>query len=229
MRRGALAGRELTEWYALGGTAAVTPGGAQGPRLRGAMVAPVTTEFASLALLPELLAVVTELGYTRPTPVQAQSIPALLTQFLEHPLGEQLTSYPFVKEAMRQPSYLRLRAAVSLVEARIGRRWPEIVRGAAGQGIAVGFDAATKGVVMLVRAQEEEMPLGVPQGALVPGCETVDVACARWRDGLVGSADKGVDLDHAVPVRGIEPEIVGVECQGSETAQVRVAHDKVLS
>ncbi|MHC5211042.1 MAG: ATP-dependent RNA helicase DbpA [Planctomycetota bacterium] len=38
----------------------------------------MTTEFASLALLPELLAVVTELGYTRPTPVQAQSIPALL-------------------------------------------------------------------------------------------------------------------------------------------------------
>ncbi len=43
-----------------------------------AIVAPVHPDFASLALAPSLLTVVGELGYTRPTPIQAASIPALL-------------------------------------------------------------------------------------------------------------------------------------------------------
>ena len=42
------------------------------------MVAPVPTDFASLALSPALLTVVAELGYALPTPVQSACIPALL-------------------------------------------------------------------------------------------------------------------------------------------------------
>ena len=36
------------------------------------------TDFASLDLSPALLAVVQELGYTTPTPIQVESIPVLL-------------------------------------------------------------------------------------------------------------------------------------------------------
>ena len=43
------------------------------------MVSPVQTTFESLVLSPALLAVVAELGYTQPTPIQAASIPALLS------------------------------------------------------------------------------------------------------------------------------------------------------
>lgn len=42
------------------------------------MVPPMSSGFGSLALSPELLAVVEELGYHELTPIQAQSIPALL-------------------------------------------------------------------------------------------------------------------------------------------------------
>jgi len=43
------------------------------------MLAPVKTGFGSLSLSPSLLAVVGELGYEEATPIQAESIPVLLT------------------------------------------------------------------------------------------------------------------------------------------------------
>lgn len=43
-----------------------------------AIVDPVSSDFASLALSPALLSVVAELGYERPTPIQTAAIPALL-------------------------------------------------------------------------------------------------------------------------------------------------------
>ncbi len=49
------------------------------PRLNELWTAPMNTDFASLSLSPDLLAVVSELGFDKLTPIQAESIPQLLS------------------------------------------------------------------------------------------------------------------------------------------------------
>lgn len=98
-------------------------------------------------LLPETTAIYAEL----------QDVPTLVAAVREHPARNRIQQLDGVEELLGQKEYLELKAVVSIVEARLGMRWPEIFSQAAGRGIYLGVDAASEGVALLAQAENDEV------------------------------------------------------------------------
>ncbi len=79
----------------------------------------------------------------------------LLDLVLHHPLRKSLESLDGVQEAYERQGFLDLKAIVAVVESQLGATWPKLLTSAAGQGAAVGFDAKTKGVALVIKGQNE--------------------------------------------------------------------------
>ncbi len=61
-----------------------------------------------------------------------------------------------IKQAMESKQFLEFRAAVAIVEARLGRTWPKIVQTAATRGVTLAIDGKTEGIALLVHAGDAE-------------------------------------------------------------------------
>ncbi|HUG67283.1 MAG TPA: hypothetical protein VMM76_06010 [Pirellulaceae bacterium] len=97
-------------------------------------------------LLPPSTVVYAEL----PQPV------AVLEVIASHPLRSRIENLQGVRDAYKNKQFLEFKAVVAIVEAKIGQTWPHILRSVTEGGIAIGFDARTQGVMLLVKARDEK-------------------------------------------------------------------------
>ncbi len=131
------------------------------------MFAAVPTDFESLALSPVLLTVVGELGYTQPTAVQSESIPALLagkdligqsktgsgkTAAFALPILQRIDLERRSLQALVLCPTRELSAQVSRELRTLGRRHPglAVLELAGGQPIRPQLDALERGVHIAV-------------------------------------------------------------------------------
>ncbi|MBC8352880.1 MAG: hypothetical protein H8E66_12870 [Planctomycetes bacterium] len=83
--------------------------------------------------------------------------PETLLEVLEdHPLRERIESLEGVRDAYEAKQFLQFKAAVTIVEAKLGKTWQNILQSVTEDGIAIGFDAGTQGAVLLIKARDEE-------------------------------------------------------------------------
>jgi len=80
----------------------------------------------------------------------------LVDRAMSHPLRAQIEQLDDVQRAMRRPQFLAAKMGLAFVETQLGKNWQEIIHAVAGKGLYVGVDAATKGVVVLLHAEDEE-------------------------------------------------------------------------
>ena len=93
-----------------------------------------------------------------PTTVLYAEVPEpgrLLDLFDTHPLRKRIEDLKGVRDAYETKQFLQFKAAVAIVEAKLGKPWREILRSVSDGGIAVGFDAHTQGAALVVKARDE--------------------------------------------------------------------------
>ncbi len=74
---------------------------------------------------------------------------------LNHPLRSRVESLEGVAEALRGKEYLQFRAVLAVVEAKLDAQWPEMLSAIAGEGLYIGLDAESEGLVVLAASQDE--------------------------------------------------------------------------
>ncbi|HRX81645.1 MAG TPA: hypothetical protein P5307_21400, partial [Pirellulaceae bacterium] len=83
--------------------------------------------------------------------------PAALLDVLEnHPLRKRIENLEGVQTAYEGKQFLQLKAAVAIIEAKLGQKWPQILQSVSEGGISLGFDARSQGVMLLIKARDEE-------------------------------------------------------------------------
>lgn len=73
-----------------------------------------------------------------------------------HPLRERIEKMQGVRDAYQGKQFLQFKAAVSIVEAKLGQTWQNIIQSVSEGGIAVGFDVESQGATVLVKARDDE-------------------------------------------------------------------------
>jgi hypothetical protein len=85
------------------------------------------------------------------------SQPEAVIELLEdHPLRKRIDKLQGVRDAYETKQFLQFKAAVAIVEAKLGQSWQQILQSVTEGGIAIGFDAHTEGAVLLAKARDEE-------------------------------------------------------------------------
>ena len=85
------------------------------------------------------------------------SRPGNLVRLVTDPaLIEKLRQLPDARKALESPQWKQFQAVVSVVEARAGMKWQPALQGAIGGGVAIAFDPATQGLVVLVRPEDRK-------------------------------------------------------------------------
>ncbi len=94
-------------------------------------------------LLPDSVALLAEL----PSPSR------LVRQVLDHPLRSRIESMPVYQAAWRAEGLTQLKAGVSIFEASMGKRWPQVVDELTAGGVCFAFDAKTEGLAIIIQAR----------------------------------------------------------------------------
>lgn len=81
---------------------------------------------------------------------------SVLETIENHPLRKRIENLQGVRGALESKQFLQFKAAVAIVEAKLGQPWHDIVQSVTEGGIAIGFDAQTQGAVLLAKARDEE-------------------------------------------------------------------------
>jgi len=81
---------------------------------------------------------------------------AVIELFEGHPLRRRIEKLQGVRDAYETKQFLQFKAAVALVEAKLGHSWQHILGSISEGGIALGFDARTQGAILLVKARDEQ-------------------------------------------------------------------------
>ncbi|MFV1968803.1 MAG: hypothetical protein ACC628_25580, partial [Pirellulaceae bacterium] len=112
------------------------------------MVAPWTVgaaERTAADLLPDTTLLYAELSHPG----------EVLEGITEHPLRERIEALPGVRDAYDQPQYRQFQAVLGVVETQLGGDWQSLLAAATAGGIAVGVDAETNGVALLIAANDD--------------------------------------------------------------------------
>lgn len=94
-----------------------------------------------------------------PTTIFYAEVPepqAVLELLEDHPLRDRIEQMKGVRDAYQTKQFLEFKAAVAVVEAKLGKTWQNVVQAVAEGGIALGFDAESQGAVLLVKARDEQ-------------------------------------------------------------------------
>ncbi len=94
-----------------------------------------------------------------PTTILYAEIPqpeSVIEVFETHPLRKRVDSLKSVSDAYKTKQFLQFKAAVTIVEAKLGMTWQEILQSVTENGIAIGFDMESQGVVLLAKAKDED-------------------------------------------------------------------------
>ncbi len=94
-----------------------------------------------------------------PTTILYAEIPqpaALIDVYENHPLRKRIEKLQGVKDAYENKQFLQFKAAVAIIEAKLGQSWQQVLQSVTEGGIAIGFDAQTQGAVLLVKARDEQ-------------------------------------------------------------------------
>jgi ATP-independent RNA helicase DbpA len=178
------------------------------------MFTPMPPDFESLALSPALLAVVGELGYTQPTPVQTASIPALLagrdligqsktgsgkTAAFGLPILQAIELDSRALQALVLCPTRELCAQVARELRTLGRRHPGLTvqELAGGQPIRPQLAALERGVHVVV---------GTP-GRLLDHLERDTLKTGSLRTVVLDEADRMLDMGFGADVQRILGEI----------------------
>ena len=78
----------------------------------------------------------------------------LIHLVLDHPLLKQIEQSPDYQKAVQSPQFQQFRQVVGLLEQKAGVPWRRALEEMTGGGVALAFDPASQGVVMLVRSTE---------------------------------------------------------------------------
>lgn len=79
----------------------------------------------------------------------------ILATVLDHPLNQHVQGMDVYKQATRTEQYRGFLTGRKFFEIQIGTEWRPAVEALTAGGIYVGFDAASQGAVLLVRAKDE--------------------------------------------------------------------------
>ncbi|MEO8493759.1 MAG: DUF3352 domain-containing protein, partial [Planctomycetota bacterium] len=83
--------------------------------------------------------------------------PALLLELFEnHPLRKRIDNLQGVRDAYENKQFLQLKAAVAIIEAKLGESWKHVLQSVTAGGIAIGFDPETQGAALLVKARDDQ-------------------------------------------------------------------------
>ncbi|MDA1049682.1 MAG: hypothetical protein O3C40_04270 [Planctomycetota bacterium] len=94
-----------------------------------------------------------------PTTILYAEIPEpgmVLELFESHPLRQRIEKLQGVRDAYETKQFLQFKAALAIVEAKLGQSWQRVLQSVTEGGIAIGFDAETQGATLLVKARDEE-------------------------------------------------------------------------
>jgi hypothetical protein len=92
-----------------------------------------------------------------PSTVAYVEMPApgkLLDTILDHPLTHQLEQHPDYQRALESPDVQQLREVVKLFEGKLGTEWRPALRSLTADGVYLGVELGTQGVVVLVRSSD---------------------------------------------------------------------------
>jgi hypothetical protein len=103
-------------------------------------------ERAAASLLPP-----TTVGY-----VEIPSLSDSLGVILDHPLRARIEEMDEYRAATSTKEYVAFQGIVQYVESRLGMSWREAITALTEQGVTVGFDASSEGLVVLLHARNEE-------------------------------------------------------------------------
>jgi hypothetical protein len=73
---------------------------------------------------------------------------------LDHPLTAEVVKAPEYQQALKTDDYRRFLEAVTHLEGRLDKKWPEAIGSLTSGGLTMGFDLPTQGVVTLARSDE---------------------------------------------------------------------------
>ena len=65
----------------------------------------------------------------------------LIDGVLGHPLRKEIESLDVVKQAYESKQVREFKAVLAIIETQLGKRWPELLKSVAGNGLAAGIDA----------------------------------------------------------------------------------------
>ncbi len=102
-------------------------------------------ELTASQLLPE-----TTVGY-----VEITDTAAIMTALYDHPLSLHIQDMDAWKTATKSEQYRAFLTGRKFFEIQIGSDWRPAIEGISAGGIYAGFDAATEGVVILIRTKDE--------------------------------------------------------------------------
>jgi hypothetical protein len=88
---------------------------------------------------------------------EVRDVPKLIKQLLEHPLRAKIESFPDVQQALKGDDFQRLVDVIELIETQIDMEWEEAIEAIADDGLAVGIDVETNGVVMIGKASKPDV------------------------------------------------------------------------
>jgi hypothetical protein len=100
----------------------------------------------AIDLLPKSTVIYAEIGQPN----------AIVKLVQDHPLRDRVEALQGVKDYYESQQYLGLKAGVAIVEAKLGKTWPELLEAATDGGIALGLDTETQGVAVLAKANDEK-------------------------------------------------------------------------
>lgn len=89
--------------------------------------------------------------------VEVDAPQKLIDAALDHPLMKELQQHPDYQQALQSPDMEELLKVVKLVEEKLGLPWREALTKLSGDGVYVGFDLATQGVIVLVHSRDAEL------------------------------------------------------------------------
>ncbi|MCE2808951.1 MAG: hypothetical protein LW850_00950, partial [Planctomycetaceae bacterium] len=79
-----------------------------------------------------------------------------VSQWLDHPLRENLVQTESFKKLWRSPEALQLRSGMTVAELALGLKLDQLAKDLTEQGAYVAVDAQTNGVALLLRTQSQE-------------------------------------------------------------------------
>ncbi len=119
-----------------------------------------TVAFSLLALLLMNLATAQDVSSARLFPpstvvyAELADPSELVSTIFDHPLRKKIESLPPYKMAVQTPDYRQFEVGRTFIETHFGMSWREAVATFATQGVAVGLDAASEGVAVVVRGKD---------------------------------------------------------------------------
>lgn len=81
----------------------------------------------------------------------------LIDSVLDHPLAKEIEAHPDYQKYLESPQYQQYQNVVKVVEEKLGLKLRAAATSLAADGIYLGGDLATQGVVLLVRSSNEKL------------------------------------------------------------------------